>query len=151
MYPRFDISNVAPSTTQFWITNVAIINDVKLQCCQILVLTLLTVNEALALSVLKVKLEMQILESGKALSTNAFKDKSLSNTVLDLLLMVLFVSICNIVFFRHFLNSVLMQSNISSIVAPGKDFTFLHWCDILFSSIQNMMESPTMSVVFSLH
>ena len=38
----------------------------------------------------------------------------------------------------------------SSIVAPGKDFTltFLHWRDILFSSMQDTMESPTMSVVF---
>ena len=41
----------------------------------------------------------------------------------------------------------------SSIVAPGKDFTltFLHWRDILFSSIPDTMESPTMSVVFLLH
>ena len=38
----------------------------------------------------------------------------------------------------------------SLIVAPGKDFTltFLHWRDILFSSMQDTMESPTMSVVF---
>ena len=41
----------------------------------------------------------------------------------------------------------------SSIVAPGKDFTltFLHWRDILFSSIPDTMESPTMSVVFLFH
>ena len=41
----------------------------------------------------------------------------------------------------------------SSIVAPGKDstLTFLHWSDILFSSIPDIMESPTMGVVFLLH
>ena len=41
----------------------------------------------------------------------------------------------------------------SSIVAPGKDFTFtfLHWRNILFSSISNAMESPTVSVMFLLH
>ena len=46
-------------------------------------LTLLTVSEALELSVLKVKLEMQTLQYGKAFSTNAFKDKILSNTIPD--------------------------------------------------------------------
>ena len=46
-------------------------------------LTLLTVSEALTLSVLKVKLEMQTLQSRKAFSTNAFEDKILSNTILD--------------------------------------------------------------------
>ena len=45
-------------------------------------LTLLTVSEDLLLSVLKVKLEMQTLQSGKAFSTNAFKDKSLSNAII---------------------------------------------------------------------
>ena len=61
-------------------------------------LTLLTVSEALALSVLKVKLEMQTLQSGKAFSTNAFKDKSLSNTILDVSLTVLFVPIAVLYF-----------------------------------------------------
>ena len=71
-------------------------------------LTLLTVSEALALSVLKVKLEMQTLQSGKAFSTNAFKDKSLSNAILDVSFTVLFVPICNITFFGHFFNRALM-------------------------------------------
>ena len=41
----------------------------------------------------------------------------------------------------------------SSVIAPGKDFTltFLHWRDIPFSSIPGLMESPAMSVVFLLH
>ena len=41
----------------------------------------------------------------------------------------------------------------SSVIAPGKDFTlaFLHWPDILFSSITDTMEPPAMSVVFLLH
>ena len=41
----------------------------------------------------------------------------------------------------------------SSIVAPGKYFilTFLHWRDILFSSIPDTMEPTTMRVVFLLH
>ena len=42
---------------------------------------------------------MQTLQSGKAFSTNAFKDKSLSNTVLDVTLAMLFVPICSIIFF----------------------------------------------------
>ena len=46
-------------------------------------LKLLTVSEVLALSVLKVKLEIQTLQSGKVFLTNAFKDKRSSNTVLD--------------------------------------------------------------------
>ena len=79
--------------------------SVTLSCivgkCQ---LTLLILSEALALSVLKIKLEMQTLQSGKAFSTNAFKDKSLSNTVLDVSLTVLFVPICSIIFFEHFFN-----------------------------------------------
>ena len=54
-------------------------------------LTLLTVSEALILSVLKVKLEMQTLQLCKAFPTNAFKDKSLPNTILDVSLTVLFV------------------------------------------------------------
>ena len=39
--------------------------------------TFLTVSEPI--SVFKVKLEMQTLQSGKTFSTNTFKDKSLSN------------------------------------------------------------------------
>ena len=39
------------------------------KCC----LTLLTVSEALVLSALKVKLEMQTLRSSKVFSANAFK------------------------------------------------------------------------------
>ena len=41
----------------------------------------------------------------------------------------------------------------SSIIAPGKDFTltFLQWPDILFSSMPDAMESTSMSVVFLLH
>ena len=41
----------------------------------------------------------------------------------------------------------------SPIVAPGKDFTitFLNWHSILFSSIPDTMESPTLSLVFLLH
>ena len=65
---------------------------------------LLTVSEAFSLSVLKVKLEIQTLQSGKVFSTNAFKDNSLSNTVLDISLTVLFVPIFNIIFFEHFYN-----------------------------------------------
>ena len=62
-------------------------------------LTLL--SEALALSVLKVKLEIQKLQSGKAFSTNAFKDKILSNTILDVSLTVLFVPISQyVMYFR---------------------------------------------------
>ena len=67
-------------------------------------LKLLTVSEALALSVLKINLEMQMFQSGKAFST---KDKSLSNTVLDVSLTVLFVPIC-ITFFGYFFNRDLM-------------------------------------------
>ena len=74
--------------------------SVTLSCivgkCQ---LTLLILSEALALSVLKIKLEMQTLQSGKAFSTNAFKDKSLSNTILDVTLAMLFVPIFSIIFF----------------------------------------------------
>ena len=66
-------------------------------------LTLLTISESLVLSALKVKLEMQVLQSGKAFSTNAFKDKSLSNTILDVSLTVLFAPIYNVVFFWVFL------------------------------------------------
>ena len=62
-------------------------------------LTLLTVSEALALSVLKVKLKIQKLQSGKAFSTNAFKDKILSNTILDVSLTVLFVPISQYVMY----------------------------------------------------
>ena len=40
-------------------------------------LTLLTVREALALSVLKVKLEIQTLQPGKSFWTNAFKENKL--------------------------------------------------------------------------
>ena len=54
-------------------------------------LTFLTVSEALAWSVLKVKLEMQTLQSDKAFWINAFKDKSLSYTILDVSLTVPFV------------------------------------------------------------
>ena len=68
-------------------------------------LKLLTVSEALALSVLKINLEMQMFQSGKAFST---KDKSLSNTILDVSLTVLFVPICSIIFFGHFFNRGLM-------------------------------------------
>ena len=67
-------------------------------------LTLLALSEVLTLSVLQVKVKMKTLQSGKAFSTNAFKDKSLSNTVLDVSLTVLFVSICSIIFFEHFFN-----------------------------------------------
>ena len=66
-------------------------------------LTLLTISESLVLSALKVKLEMQVLQSGKAFWTNAFKDKSLSNTILDVSLTVLFAPIYNVVFFWVFL------------------------------------------------
>ena len=62
----------------------------------------LTVSEVLTLSVLQVKVKMQTLQSGKAFSTNAFKDKNLSNTILNVSLTVLFVPICSIIFFRHF-------------------------------------------------
>ena len=61
-------------------------------------LTLLPISEALSLSVLKLKLEIQTLQSGKAFSTNAFKDKSLSNTILDVSLTVLFVTLYSIIF-----------------------------------------------------
>ena len=71
-------------------------------------LTLLTVIEALALSALKVKLEMQTLQSGKAFLTNAYKDKSLSNTILNVSLTVLFVPTCSILFFGHFFSRGLM-------------------------------------------
>ena len=112
-------------------------------------LKLLTVSEALALSVLNINLEMQMLQSGKAFST---KDKSLSNTILDVSLMVLFVPICSITCFGYFFNRDLMQSYMFSVVATGKDFTltFLHWRDILFPSIQDTIKSPTMSVWFLL-
>ena len=69
-------------------------------------LALLTVREALTLSVLKVKLEMQTLEAGKAFSTNAFKDKSLSNTILDVSLTVRFVQIAVL----YFLNISLREA-----------------------------------------
>ena len=65
-------------------------------------LTLLTVSEALELPVLKVKLEMQTLKSVNVLFTNAYRDKSLSNTVFDFSLTKWFVPICNIIFFGHF-------------------------------------------------
>ena len=71
-------------------------------------LTLLTASEAVAVSVLKVKLEMQALQSGQGFSTNAFKDRILSNTILHVSLTVLFVSICSIIFFGLFFNRGLM-------------------------------------------
>ena len=71
-------------------------------------LMLLTVNETLALSVLKVKLKIQTLQSDRVFLTKAFEDKSLSNTVLDVSLTVLFVPICGIIFFGHFFNRGLM-------------------------------------------
>ena len=126
--------------------------SVTLSCivgkCQ---LTLLILSEALALSVLKIKLEMQTLQSGKAFSTNAFKDKSLSNTILDVTLAMLFVPIFSIIFFWHFFNRSLMYSYMSSIVAPRKDstLTFLQWWDILFSSIPDTMITDNQCGVFT--
>ena len=52
-------------------------------------LTLLTVSKALALSVLKVKLEIQTFHSDKVFLTKSSK---------DVLLTVLFLPICNTVF-----------------------------------------------------
>ena len=51
---------------------------------------------------------MQVLQSVKAFSTNDFKDNTLSNTMLDVSLTVLFVPICNTIFFGYFFNRGLM-------------------------------------------
>ena len=56
-------------------------------------LKLSTVSEALALSVLRVKLEVQTLQSGKVSSKNAFKDKSLSYGVLCVKVQLYFLDI----------------------------------------------------------
>ena len=64
----------------------------------------INLSEPLALSVLKLKLGMKTLQSGKAFSINAFKDKILSNTILHVSLTVFFVPICSIILFGHFFN-----------------------------------------------
>ena len=66
---------------------------------------LITVKEALPLSVLVIKLRMKTLLSGKVCSINFFRVSNLSRTILDGSLTVLLVPTCNIILSGHFFNS----------------------------------------------
>ena len=83
-------------------------------------LALLTVSEALTLSALKIKLEMQTLEAGKVFSINAFKDKSLSNTILDVSLTVLFVQIAVLYFLNISLTEAYCSHNCPQLLHQGE-------------------------------
>ena len=67
---------------------------------------LITVKEALRLSVHVIKLEMITLLSDKTFSINLFRSSNLTYTTLDGLLTILLVPTCNIILSEHFFLTV---------------------------------------------
>ena len=114
---------------------------------------LITLKEAMPLSVLVIKLEMTKLLSDKVCSVSFFRWSNLSITILDGSLTVLLVSTYNIISSGQFFKSGLIQSYVSSIVAPGKFLilTVLSLLEIPLSSMQGNTESPTIRGVFLSH
>ena len=81
----------------------------------------------------KVNLEIQTLQSGKVFLANAFKDKNLSYTVLDVSLTVLFLPICNIILYFWQSKLAFLISLCSCCYISSDKLLLFHW--LLTSSL----------------